>query len=800
MAKLLASLFALLGLSLMPQSAAQTVPVPPEFQDLYTTLNTNILLFNNTLNLLGNGSPSNSLPTGDLAVANSNTGPRLVGPRYFTNTVQNQLTSLRALGIKAVMVQVSFPILYEPFYSSQSEYQQYVTFYSQVATAVRAAGLKLIVESQCVSEGLAQSGWNPAPFYATLNWTQYQAARAQSAATTAQVMQPDYMIVMEEPDSESTMSGQTNVDTVSGATSMLNQILASVRAANVPNMKVGAGVGSWLRGFQGFIYSYTQQFCSASQPCINAPLDFIDTHVFPINLWGPPGNNNYLANALTIANIAAAAGLPFSIAECWEWKARNSEYNVLSADQIMSRNVFSFWAPVDAYFLQTMQRLSNYTRMLFMSPFDSAYYWGYLTYDSATQNLTPSELFAQSAAQSALNMRQAIYTRTAMSYYAQNVSPPDTTPPTAPGNLAAISKTPTGASLTWTPASDEVGVAGYYVTRDGVQIGSTLLPYYVDSNLTQNTTYTYQVAAFDLGKNVSPYVSATATTRNGSPPNPPTNLTGAAVSPVQVSMSWTPPTGNAVISSYLIFRGSSPTKLAQFAQLTGTSTSYNNYQLTPGTTYYYGLEAVSNGYTSPMSNVVAITTMAPPTAPSNLAVTPSSSVKMLVNWSASSSGVGILDYYIYRGTSSSNLSQAAVRAATSYIDLTVTPGTLYYYAVQAKDTTGTLSPMSNIVSATAPVLPTTPGNVSAAVVSSSKVTVSWSASTGGLPIARYQLYRGGSPSNLSPLAVRLGTPYTDSGLNPGTEYYYAVQAIDTAGDVSPISGAVSVVTPTLPPH
>ena len=272
------------------------------------------------------------------------------------------------------------------------------------------------------------------------------------------------------------------------------------------------------------------------------------------------------------------------------------------------------------------------------------------------------------------------------------------------------------------------------------------------------------------------------------------------MSPVQASMSWTPSSGNAVISHYLVFRGSSPTNLAQFVQLPGTTTSYSNHQLTPGTTYYYGVAAVSNGYTSPMSNVVAITTMAPPTPPSNLAVTPSSSVKMLVNWSASSSGVGILDYYIYRGTSSSNLSQAAVRTTTSYIDLTVTAGTLYYYAVQAKDTTGTLSPMSNIVSATAPVLPTTPGNVSAAAVSSNKVTVSWSASTGGLPIARYQVYRGSSPSNLSPLAVRLVTSYTDNGLTPGTEYYYAVQAIDTAGDVSPISGAVSVVTPTLPPH
>jgi len=583
-------------------------PVPPAFLDLYTSLNTDLQVFNTTLSLLGGGAPYPVLATGALSVANSNTGPMVINPGYVTNTVQNQLNDLQALGVKAIIVEVSFPMLYEPFFSSRSEYQQYVSFYAQVAAAVRAAGLKLIVEDQCISTGLAQSGWNPAPFYATLNWTHYQAARAETALTIAQTMQPDYLIVMEEPDTEATMSGQTNVNTVSGATSMLDQILGRVRQSGVPGMQVGAGVGTWLAGFQGFIYSYTQQQCSSTQPCITSPLDFIDMHIYPINSWGPPGNNNYLTNALTIAGIAAAAHKPVTLAECWEWKVRNTEWNVLSPDQIMSRNAFSFWTPLDSYFLRTMQVFANYAQMIFWSPFDTAYFSAYLTYNSTTENLTPAQIFSQIATQAALNQKQVLHTSTAMRYYHLNVPPPDTTPPSSPVDLTGSSGSSTGAHIAWSPATDDIGVAGYHIHRDGVQIATTILLSYQDTGLTQNTTYSYRVTAFDLAGNVSPAALVQVTTPNDSPPNPPSKLAATAVSGSEVSLTWLPPTGNAPISTYLLYRGSSPSALTELVQLNGTTLSFDNHNLTSGTTYYYGVKARSNGYTSAYSNIVGVTT------------------------------------------------------------------------------------------------------------------------------------------------------------------------------------------------
>jgi hypothetical protein len=490
-----ACMFALLPLlmALIPvQATGQAPPVPQSFQDLYNSLNSDIVNFNTTLGARWSGSKYPVLFASNLTDADSNTGPLLINPGYL-QTVQNEIQALKAIGVQAIVVNVSFPMLYQPFFSSQSQYQQYVTFYGQVAAAVRAAGLKLIVENQCLANGLVESGFSTAPFYASLTWSQYQAARAQTALVIAQTMQPDYFIASEEPDSESTMSGQSSVNTVAGSTSMLDQILTSLQQSGVAGMKVGAGVGAWLNGFQGFISSYTMQQCAA-QPCLSTPLDFIDMHVYPINNWGPPPANDFMANALTIAAMAAAAGKPVTMAQCWEWKVRNSEWNLLTYDQIMARNPFSFWAPLDAYFLQTMVNFANYAQMTFMAPFDSQLFTGYLTYGSATQNLTPAQLWSQELAQAAQGLQQASYTSTALAYYAAIIPSPDTTPPSTPTLLTAVSQSPTGTAFSWTAATDNVGVAGYNITRNGVTIATTIATLYTDLNLAQNTAYTYAVS------------------------------------------------------------------------------------------------------------------------------------------------------------------------------------------------------------------------------------------------------------------------------------------------------------------
>ncbi len=92
----------------------------------------------------------------------------------------------------------------------------------------------------------------------------------------------------------------------------------------------------------------------------------------------------------------------------------------------------------------------------------------------------------------------------------------DTTPPSTPNNLALTGVTSSSASLSWSPSTDNVGVAGYRVYRNGTQVGTTAGTSFTDSGLSPSTRYMYTVAAYDAAGNVSSQSSGvTATTAAG---------------------------------------------------------------------------------------------------------------------------------------------------------------------------------------------------------------------------------------------------------------------------------------------
>jgi hypothetical protein len=483
--RLVLSVLAISTLAFCHSAFAGTPPsVPTNYQSLYTTLDNDLISFNTTLHSLWNGTKSPVIYSAELWDADANSGPDLIDSWYWTG-VQVQLQGLKAMGVQAIMVEIGFPMLYEPFFSSQSVYQEYVNFYSQVASAVKAAGLKLIIENDFLMSDNVQAGWNVAAYYATLDWTQYQQGRAQTAAVVVQTMHPDYIVVLEEPDTEAAQTGQTNVNTVSGATSLVTGILDSLKDSGVSGFEVGAGVGTWLNQYQQFIQSF-----------VTLPLDFIDMHIYPVV-------NGYLNNALTIATTAANAGKPVSMTECWLNKVSQSQLGKVTQNEIEALNPFSFWEPLDAYFLQTMENVANYTKMTFMNPSNSEYYWAYLTYGSSTENLPPAQILSEESQQSDTNATIVSYTSTAFGYYESILPEPDKTPPSAPTDLAGASTSATEASLSWDASTDNVGVAGYYVFRDGVNIATTAYTYYVDTTVPGAGTYSYFIQAFDLGGNIS---------------------------------------------------------------------------------------------------------------------------------------------------------------------------------------------------------------------------------------------------------------------------------------------------------
>jgi chitodextrinase len=79
----------------------------------------------------------------------------------------------------------------------------------------------------------------------------------------------------------------------------------------------------------------------------------------------------------------------------------------------------------------------------------------------------------------------------------------DATPPSVPTGLTTSNLTSNSVTITWSAATDNVGVTGYQVLRDGVQIGSTASLSFTDTGLTAGATYSYTVRAYDAADNAS---------------------------------------------------------------------------------------------------------------------------------------------------------------------------------------------------------------------------------------------------------------------------------------------------------
>ena len=99
--------------------------------------------------------------------------------------------------------------------------------------------------------------------------------------------------------------------------------------------------------------------------------------------------------------------------------------------------------------------------------------------------------------------------------------PPDTTPPQAPAGLGATAASSSQINLSWTAATDDVGVTGYFVERcQGAgcsnfgQIATPTATSFLDTNLSATTSYSYRVRARDAANNLSGYSNvATAVTQ-----------------------------------------------------------------------------------------------------------------------------------------------------------------------------------------------------------------------------------------------------------------------------------------------
>jgi len=329
----------------------------------------------------------------------------------------------------------------------------------------------------------------------------------------------------------------------------------------------------------------------------------------------------------------------------------------------------------------------------------------------------------------------------------------DTTPPTAPTGLTGTSPTPNAPQISWTASTDNVGVTGYRVLRNNVQIATTTATSYTDAGAAEGGSYTYTVTAVDAAGNVS-VASAPLTIvyQDTTAPTAPANLVAASPTGTQPVLTWSPSADpDDPVAGYQIMRDGNQVG-------TTAATTFTDNGAVEGGTYTYTVRAVdSNGNASADSASVTVVfeDVNPPSVPTGLTGASPTGSAPAFSWTASLDLEGpIAEYRVFRDGA-----QIAATQATSYVDAASTADGTYTYTVQAVDSHGNLSdpsqPLQIVVQDTTP--PSVPAGLNAESPTSNAPLLNWSASSNPGDSTTYLIFRDGAQ-----IGTTSSTSFTDA--------------------------------------
>jgi chitinase len=353
----------------------------------------------------------------------------------------------------------------------------------------------------------------------------------------------------------------------------------------------------------------------------------------------------------------------------------------------------------------------------------------------------------------------------------------DTSPPSTPPSAVATALGSGVVGLTWGAATDNVGVIGYRIVRNGWSVFTTSSTSFIDGSLPANTAYTYSIQAFDANGNFSPAATASVTTpaqKDFTRPTPP--MVTASATDRTISVSWGPSTdsGGAIAAYYV-----SPCLVPQ-CTLPATATSLQVGGLPTQTRYDLTISAVDADGNIAASQVLTVYTGAlghsAPSQPQRFYTSSGTFAGNNLTWTA---GTGATHYQIFRN----NRFYATV-TGTSFTD--PTPAPHEYYVQAADDSGGVSSPTARMwgLAPRSASADTTPPTTSVSAPSQGAtvrgvVTVTAQASD-NVGVSQVGFYVDGVPmatSSASPFTYRWDTTRVSDGL-----HWLNVVATDGSGN------------------
>jgi chitodextrinase len=406
----------------------------------------------------------------------------------------------------------------------------------------------------------------------------------------------------------------------------------------------------------------------------------------------------------------------------------------------------------------------------------------------------------------------------------------DNQPPTTPTGLAATSVTANSVSLQWNQSTDNVGVTGYTIYRNGTAVGTTGGPAatsFTDVTVAPSTTYKYTVDAFDGSGNHS--------AQSG-----PVSVTTLAPSGIQAGQSGAVATATRVTTTTITL--SSPVHAGDL--LVGWFGQYDSsgqVHVSDNVNGAWTRSSASTTFSGGSGDLALYYVQNSAAAASGVTITITATSPTYLQGAVSEYGgvatAGALDQAVAaKGNSTSADSGPTGTVGAGELVVggiitggspgTVTPGSTQgnAFTMRAQTSSGSADIEDVLASsagtqdaratfgaatdwyAAAAVFhpygggdtqaPTTPTGLASTTVTSSSAGLTWNASTDNVGVAGYTVYRNGTAIGTTGGST---TTYTDSTVSPSTTYSYTVGAFDAAGNHSAQSSAIQVTTPAGPP-
>jgi chitodextrinase len=423
----------------------------------------------------------------------------------------------------------------------------------------------------------------------------------------------------------------------------------------------------------------------------------------------------------------------------------------------------------------------------------------------------------------------------------------DTQAPTIPTGLTSSNVTYTGFTLSWTASSDNVGVTGYDVYKNGELISSVSGTTVTISGLTQGTTYAMTVKTKDGSGNISaastPLNVTTTAASDAQAPGIPANLGTTRIGQGSFVLTWNASTDASNPVAYDVYKNgvlyTSVTTTSAVVSGVSAGSSYamtvkarDIYNNTSAASAVYSVTTLSactttdpftnSGFTNQTGTFIAELEVTPwgdfmngvvglsnnaASAFNNLACILQFDVDGLIRARNGSgyTAVNTMGYFagvVYHvkfvvslGTHTYDVfvtpaggSQVTIASGYPFRTEQASVTQLNNYAKQTNSCTLTVA--NFVLNSTSDTQsPSVPSGLAVSSVTSTTFALSWTASTDNVAVTGYDVYKDG----ILDTTVTTSTA-TINNLVPGVPYAMTIKARDAAGNISAPSGTLNVTT------